>query len=375
MTKTPQPNAGNGAPNGTGFPKRISLDDWDPLEEETGDAADDDIEQDAHYQAVNAKVLQLRSLYVETSRDAILANQFDRLLEERDSNIDPRRWSGLLVRGHSGAGKTRMLRRFLSTHPRVRGYGTEDSNFAAIDVPSPVNNKSLGLEVLRTMYPQQRGIATTAQDGDGGLSDIWTQARKFAAKLDIWGLWIDEAHDLANGGPKTLAVLQSTFKRWMSHGHRPILIISGTLAVDDILLTREIRRRFLAVESPILSADADTAELRRTIAVYLRASGLGIDGSLADFMPRLIHAGTRQIGWTIDVIIEAIREALLERSESLALRHFAQSYQAIVGCPEHENPFVAEDWSRIDTVLHRSSKAGAEPIKRRRRPRRDETLW
>ena len=81
----------------------------------------------------------------------MLSKQFERLLREKDSSRKVRRWAGLVVVAPSGAGKTTMLRRYLQSHHRVHCFGTDDTDFLAIDVPSPVTNKSLGLEVLRTM--------------------------------------------------------------------------------------------------------------------------------------------------------------------------------------------------------------------------------
>lgn len=273
----------------------IQLDDWDLPEPEY---VDGDVEETdrGHVAVVEAKVAALRGLYVESQRDAVLAEQFERLLAEKDSDIDIRRWAGIVVKAPSGAGKSRMIARFLANHPRIHRFGTGEADFVHIDVPSPVTNKTLGLEVLRTMYPQQRGVAPSGSNGsrsaDARLSDIWTEVRDLAAELGVWGLWIDEAHDLGNGGPNMLAILQSTLKRWMAHEHRPIIILSGTSEVESLFRTREFRRRFLTVESPSLSPTADTSYLRQMIAKYLREAGLGIDESLRDFMPRLVHAGT-----------------------------------------------------------------------------------
>ncbi|SMQ68632.1 TniB protein [Devosia lucknowensis] len=356
----------------------IELDDWDPqaLDGEHGiDVADDD--GAAFEDEVDAKLLALRSLYVASGRDAVLARNFERLLKERDSPNPIRRWAGLLLMAPSGAGKTRMMSRFLAAHPRVHDFAGDDSNFIGIDVPSPVTNKSLGLAVLRSMYPQQRTVPPTGpkanMDSASRLSDIWDEARKISADLDILGLWIDEAHDLANGGPNTMTILRASLKRWMAHEHRPLLILSGTPELAALFETREFRRRFLVVESPELTADADTAHLRRMIARYAREVDLGIDSSLEDFMPRLIHAGTRQIGWTLDLVLEAIRVALLESADRLAIEHFADAYSDISGCDADNNPFTADDWSGIDTVLHRD-RDFVEP-KRPRRRRRKDTPW
>lgn len=338
----------------------IQLDDWDPPDADD-DLPDGEEAAEAEFAAtVDAKIDGLRPLYVESRRDEVLAQQFHRLLVEKDSEVPIRRWAGLLVKAPSGAGKTRMFRRFLEAHPRVLGFGEDETNFIAIDVPSPVTNKSLGLEVLRAMYPQQRGIAPSGSsaklDNASGSSDIWREARTMAAELGVWGLWIDEAHDLGNGGPVMLDVLQASFKRWMAHEHRPILILSGTPNVEDIFHTREFRRRSLVVESTTLSADGDILDLRRMIAKYLREAGLGADKSLSNFMPKLVHAGTRQLGWTLDVVIEAIPMALMEGATDLAIEHFA------------------DDWAGIDTVLHRAREERT-PLRKPKRRKRGDTPW
>lgn len=365
--------------------RAIELDDWDPPDQE-GEVAD--TVDAAFVDAVEAKITALRELYVESHRDEVLAEQFERLLREKDSRVRIRRWSGIVVKAPSGAGKSRMISRFLAQHPRVRDFDSGSSDFVHIDVPSPVTNKTLGLAVLRTMYPQRRGIAPTggielsddieAEVGDapeGGLADIWVQVRALAVECKVWGLWIDEAHDLGNGGPKTLDVLQTTFKRWLAHKHRPILILSGTPEVESLFRTRELKRRLLPVDTPSLSPTTDTPYLRQMIAKYLREVGLGIDPSLREFVPRLVHAGTYQLGWTLNVVIEAIRVALLERADKLAIEHFARSYGAIVQCADQDNPFIADDWSGIDTVMQRGRQPDEIEKKPRRRRKRDETPW
>jgi hypothetical protein len=346
----------------------IALDDWDAPDE--GPAFEEEHHNTEHLAAVKKKMQELRKIYIETERDDVLRMQFETLLEEREAGAPIRDYSGLLVKASSGAGKSTMLRDFLRHHPAVHDFGRERSDFIHIDVPSPVNNKTLGLEVLRCMYPQQRGNAPS-NSKDIALSDIWVETRNMAAELGVWGLWIDEAHDLANGGHHMMKVMRSSFKRWMAHEHRPILILSGTPEIEDIFETRELRRRFLLVESPTLSADTDLPELRRMIATYLRAAELGIHSSLGEFMPRLVHAGTKQIGWTINVVLEAIREALMERSSVLSVEHFAASYGRLIRAEPRNNPFIADDWSRIDTVLHRSTIDEQGKQKRRSRKRED----
>lgn len=354
-------------------PEFIDLDDWDPEAEEDETHTGTSPELLA---VVKAKMAELRRMYITSGRDSSLSVQFERLMEERDFGSPERRWGGLLVKAPSGAGKSRLVREFLERHPRVIGFGTDESNFSYVQVPSPVTNRTLGTAVLRTMYPQQRENDQRKISAEDTLSDIWFETRNLAEQLEIMGLWIDEGHDLAAAGAAQLQVLQLTFKRWLGHAHQPILILSGTMEVEDVFQTRELRRRFLDVDIPSISAAEDAAELRRVIAKYLRTAGLGIDRSLNHIVGRLVHAGTHQLGWTCDVILEAIRVALLDQSDRLSIEHFARSYASIVGCSDNDNPFIAQDWAGIDTVLQRARATPPDdPKPKRRRRRRKDTQW
>lgn len=75
------------------------------------------------------------------------------------------------------------------------------------------------------------------------------------------------------------------------------------------------------------------------------------------------------------MVIEAIRVALLEGAGKLSLAHFAISYGAIVQCADQDNPFAADDWSGIDTIMQRGRQVDEVEKKPRRRRTRDETPW
>ncbi|WP_338610597.1 TniB family NTP-binding protein [Pelagibacterium nitratireducens] len=345
----------------------IALDQWDPPVGRRASTRSDD---EAHVATVTSKIAELQELYVNTQRDHILASNFQRLLDLRAAPAPERKHAGLLVIGDSGAGKSRMLRNFFSNHTMLPGYGEQDAEcpLISMDVPSPVSNKSLGLEALRCLYPQKRNdpVVPTTDDKDNN-ADIWATFRDMAEELGVWGLCIDEAHDLTNGGPNTLKVLRSTFKRWMAHSHRPILILSGIPRVQAIVDEYEMRRRFLPVHCPQLDAVKDAANVKRIVAKYVRLSELQLDNSLSGLIERLIHASTRQFGITMDLVLEAIEVALLDRDSKLTLQHFEQAYHLRTRCEPDANPFVVSDWLSIDTLSYMRTEPEAAAKKRRQK--------
>lgn len=353
----------------------IDTEFWDPQDEDYEDSSAETAlraERKAH---AAATVKVLRGMYIETDRDDQLRDAFETLIEERESNHDVRRFVGISIPMHSGAGKSRMLANFLANHPLFKGYPDDpDCPLIRIDTPSPVSNKSLGLEVLRQIYPQETNEDRSGITVDARLTDIWDEARRLAAEAGVWVLVIDEAHDLLNGGPKTLEILRSTLKRWCSHQHKPVLILAGTPQLDGIFDTREMRRRFIPIEAAPLDEDRDGYELRRIIARYARTAEIGLDQSLLGILGQLIHAGTGELGWTVDMIIEAIRVALIEGSDRLAVEHFAEAYRRVAKCQPQDNVFLVPDWKSIDTAAYRRAVA-EQQSRTKRQVKREDGPW
>ena len=66
------------------------------------------------------------------------------------------------------------------------------------------------------------------------------------------------------------------------------------------------------------------------------------------FAARLIHASDREFGNVIKYVLRAIRLALINEAAELSRDHFAQAYQQKTNCPAVSNPFVEDDFERID---------------------------
>jgi len=86
------------------------------------------------------------------------------------------------------------------------------------------------------------------------------------------------------------------------------------------------------------------------------SSGISVDPDIfaeAAFLDHLIHAGVSSFGLVIELIISAIREALLDPSmcgrRKLEYLHFIRVQDYKTDSNEDLNPFLSENWSVIDT--------------------------
>jgi hypothetical protein len=68
-----------------------------------------------------------------------------------------------------------------------------------------------------------------------------------------------------------------------------------------------------------------------------------------EFIKILIHAAVGRFGVAMELAIEAIGECVEDGSNEIEMVYFADAYAFRNDCDEELNPFVADDWSTIDT--------------------------
>lgn len=88
-----------------------------------------------------------------------------------------------------------------------------------------------------------------------------------------------------------------------------------------------------------------------------------------EFLEILIHSAAYRFGLVVEVMVEAIGEALSDGDTVINLDHFAAAYHVRMGCADELNPFISEHWQGIDTT--RAMERYIE--ERRATPRRSKT--
>ncbi|MFS4439633.1 hypothetical protein ACMA5I_15605 [Paracoccaceae bacterium GXU_MW_L88] len=69
---------------------------------------------------------------------------------------------------------------------------------------------------------------------------------------------------------------------------------------------------------------------------------------MTDIALRLIYAADREFGLAIEITIDTLEDALREGSDAVGLAHFAGTFARRSGCIDGLNPFVIDDYDRLD---------------------------
>lgn len=321
----------------------------------------------------------VQSIYARTRRDAQLRDAFDELLEnlaERKDSNNPHsaanRLEGelLVVLGASGAGKSTCIERLILGHPLTAGnpINHPGSKIISITAPDQANKVELGREALRGLgYPLQR------KQIDG--PEIWRMVRDRVRSLQILVLHFDEMqHVVQTVNHVEMQKIRNALKGLMVDRVHPIgIMISGTPDVQALIdADEQVERRGCFIEFGPLSVAADGRMIGNFVKLLAERAELEIDKPEIDrLVPRLIHAGRRQLGNVAKQIHRAIRCALRQEARQLSIEHFATAYALRTGNLAPFNPYLADRWKDIDTskVLVTSEEINPE-IKNPRKMKR-----
>ncbi|MGO4389077.1 ATP-binding protein [Microvirga sp. 2YAF29] len=307
-------------------------------------------ERRARSSAVMAGVL---SAYITTPRDKILEAELDGLIDSfllAQQAVDDglprqvgrlREGRALTLTGQSGAGKTRTLERHFLKREEFNGYGDRNADciLVSVSTPSPCTLRLLGMEVLAALgYETSRRLEENV---------VWDMVQSQLALRQVRFLHIDELqHVLQTRNPVEIGKVQDTLKRLMQNRTWPVwLILSGLPEIGRFFADDEqVWRRSRHVTFDDLILEEDASLVCRLITSYAQDKAhLSTDTVMGDsFIARLLHAALGRFGILIEIIQDAIREALLRESEALTVEHFAAAYMARSGCLPEENLFTAE---------------------------------
>jgi type II secretory pathway predicted ATPase ExeA len=296
---------------------------------------------------VAGKVLALRKIFADRPELRTLEEQFRLLLHRRRTEIEAS-VVGIAILGPSGSGKTTAVARLIS---HTSGIVANDPNSPRADVvsfqvPSPATLKFIGQTALEALgYPLRR---------DRTEMIIWQMVRQHLQARQTLFLHLDEAQDLMrHQTPKMLQGVVRTLKSLMQTRDWPVgIILSGMPDLKDLLNhDPQLARRFYPIEFSRLHPDLDGDSIASLVRDYTDRGGICVSEMDVAFAARLIHAADGEFGLVIELVIAAIEEAFLADATTLTSAHFRAAFRRRSGCVDALNPFVAEDFERINTRL------------------------
>jgi len=299
---------------------------------------------------VGERVAVLKSKFVMHEGYADLSSQFERLLQTRRAEIAANRSAeqrGIVIVAKSGGGKTTAVDHLISTHPELCISDGDDSKAEVVSlrIPSPATLKFVGYAALTALgYPIKR---------DRPASFIWDQVRFHLKARRTLFLHLDEAQDIyAKLNERQAQSVVNTLKSIMQNKDWPVgLILSGTPELKKMLnYDIQLARRFYPIEFKLVSAITDSKEVVQLCKGYCEIAKLGChsDVKRVGFAARIIHAACHEFGLVIETIIGAIEEALVSGDNDVESRHFVKAFRRKSGCIDGLNPFIADDFERID---------------------------
>jgi hypothetical protein len=253
----------------------------------------------------------------------------------------------VLLVGETGAGKSSALHRLLDRHPVYRGYADPDKpNRAAISlkIKAPCTFVAMGRQTLAaTGYPITGKLEKHA---------VWQRVFDRLPVLGTTVLHFDEMHNviLMANEPDRIDI-QNTLKSLVTDANWPVTVIVSGLPLTTAFIEQAVedkRRTIPVIFEPLVSPR--DCEMLTTLARHLVAiAGLTLAArAQTSIVPRLIHAASYQLGSAINLLQQAIDQALLERTTALDIVQFASAYAVLSGCGPGANPFLTPNWRAVD---------------------------
>lgn len=294
-------------------------------------------------------VSELRARFVRHERFDPLQSRFRMLLEKRLADISAGRSAdahGIALSGASGTGKScAMVQLIAAAQNELAASSSPDAMIVSLRVPTPATLKFMGQMILRAL-----GYNLSAERQ---AWYIWDLVRHQLKQRQVLFLHLDEAQDLSSRGTKVeLNAVASMLKTLMTDPDWPVgILLSGTEELEKTLNhDPQLARRMDAIHFSPLSAVGDAPDALGLLENYAARAGLRVDPDAQNFelAERLIHAAAFQFGLVIEIIISAIEIALLQEAVTLQVRHFALAFEYRSSCATAFNPFIVNDYYKID---------------------------
>jgi hypothetical protein len=303
------------------------------------------------------RVEKAKTIYMTSHRDDDLARLLKRLTINAVIRRDPTRppaannrapGKGIVIIGPSSAGKSRLLEETFRDNPAFPNFGVHDTWCPLIGAtaPSPCTLGQLGIRLLEQMgYDLQREIRE---------NNAWLRVRQQVRENSFLFMCLDDLQHVLHGhSEEEVQKVRDTLKDLMANPEWPMqLILSGLPELLPFFRhDRQLRRRLRFMYLGKLAPKEHAQFLQEALQYYAEEVKLKLDiAPTDDLAPRLMHAGQYEMGMSLEILAEAMEEALDHRADIVTLNDFANAYASRNLMPDDQNPFINSAWHSIDTT-------------------------
>lgn len=292
---------------------------------------------------------RVNAVYVESGRDTVLRNSFDRFLSYV---MAPQRYgrqgkgNAFFITGESGAGKTDIVEHLLKEHPVMQPVDTGTAivrPWATVSLQGPATLRTLGLGIFDAIQYRTKPNIKEAE--------VWRILPDQIKTSKILIIHIDETQHLLARGADQLQVA-SAIKGLMNFTPWPVsFILSGMPALNELILhDDQAERRNFSLALPPVHPEDDRDLIVDIIEKQCKAAELSCADFVRTDMPeRIAHAANYQFGRICEVVITGIHVAVLANKPALERDHFAKAYRDHSNTRglDEMNPFHVDDWTNL----------------------------
>jgi hypothetical protein len=295
---------------------------------------------------------RVRAKYISSDRDQKLEEAIESLIKRTKRRANPGLPASMSFRpearavavvGNSGAGKTTGCERLFARHPAFAGYDKPGCSLISVVVPGSCTLRVLGRLILEGL-----GYPLLADRREHIVLEMMRQ-RLYGQNVGF--LHLDEIQNITTAANVVEADrIRNWLKTFLNNKRKPIaLILSGLPEITGFLQAdTQIRRRTRFLEFQSLTT-ADINDAYGILVDFAAVAELSVDPAAENtLVPRLLHAALFEMGTMIELIHEAIDEALSTDAKQLTMTAFAAAYADRTGSAASANPFVARDWHNVN---------------------------
>lgn len=300
---------------------------------------------------------QLKKLYFQMSRAALLDKQLDDIVDDYDAGVltgEHFESGGLILTGESGSGKTREIDKALARLKQRRPVlecGRE-TRVLQVFLDGESTWKAVGLQILEDL-----GYPTDARRTE---HDIWYRVRAQMEGQGIWLLHLDECQHMfqTTGDKETKKIINSLKSRLKNRNWQIVLVLTGIPELAEKLSSdNQLHDKFKWAELPPIDPEGgELDELDTAFCGFAEAVGVDISEVRSEDTYRRMSYGHRDLfGRTFRFMIDVLAK-LPPGTTNLTMDHLADRFaERMVQNIPGNNVFLRDDYLACDVSGVRDS--------------------